>query len=255
MQTTVYNEKMLDVIVADMYKKFSEYKSLNIAYDKPFKPKTKKQLGFFFGALCNSIKNYYKGLGDDSFTTDEIQDNLKDACSAVNDRLLKRAKKFNGEEYLTPKRLSEMSVEEASILIDLSIRVIDTSEYFKGIILHPSIRYSWVHDIDADQIRQLAQEKYPREDKDYLAYIRGQACIWCGKCNCSEPHHLKIAGESGEAYKSSDVYAIPLCHDCHIGCLHQHGVSEFKESLKWITDYIDMKSFCQANYLRWKNKL
>ena len=256
MQTTVYNEKMLDTVVKDMYSKFNEYKSLNVSYEKPHKPKTKNQLGFFFGGLCKSIREFFKDdNGIEEFTLEEVKDNLYDSCSVLNERLLKHSKKFNGETYTTFKTLSEMNVEEASMLIDAALRLIDTAPCFSGLNLHPSLRYTWIKHLDREQKKQLNEEKYPREDREYLAYVRKQPCIWCGKSNCSEPHHLKIAGESGEAFKSSDIYAIPLCHDCHIGCLHQHGAEDFKRSLNWITDFVDIKTFCKANYLRWKNKL
>lgn len=255
MQTTAYNEKMLDTIVKDMYSKFNEYKSLNISYGKPEKPKTRKQLGFFFGALCNSIKEFYESQGIDSYSLDDIKENLYYGCSLVNDRLLRHAKRFTGADYTVPKRLSEMNLEEASILIDTSIQLIDNAKCFEGLILHPSIRYTWIRHIDYEQCITLNQEKYPQEDKEYLAFVRKQACLWCGKSNCSEPHHLRLAGESGTALKSSDIYAVPLCHDCHIGSLHQNGADDFYKSLKWMIDYIDIKSFCKANYLRWKNKI
>lgn len=256
MQTTVYNEKMLDAIVKDMYLKFNEYKSLNVSYEKPHKPKTKNQLKYFFGGLCKSIKEFFKGdNGIEEFTLEDIKDNLYDSCSVLNERLLKQAKRFNGDRYTTPKTLSEMDIEEAGMLIDATIRLIDNSECFKGLTLHPSLRYTWIKHLDKEQIKQLSEEKYPLRDNEYLAHVRRQACIWCGRSNCSEPHHLKIAGESGEALKSSDIYAVPLCHECHIGCLHQNGVSDFKKDLAWITDYVDIKTFCKANYLRWKNKI
>lgn len=255
MQITVYNEKMLDTVVADLYSRLEKDKSLNISYDKPEKPKTKNQLGFFFGALCKSIKDFYESQGIDTYTLNDIKENMYNGCSLVNDRLLKHARRFNGEEYTTPKRLSDMTAEEAGMLIDASIYLIDNARCFNGLILHPSIRYTWIRHLDLEQKKQLMQEKYPLRDNEYLAHIRKQACIWCGRSNMSEPHHLKIAGESGEALKSSDIYAVPLCHECHIGCLHQNGAGDFKKGLSWITDYVDIKTFCKANYLRWKNKI
>lgn len=255
MQITVYNEKMLDAVVKDLYSKFNEYKSLNISYDKPEKPKTKSQLGYFFGGICKSIKEFYEKQGNDMFTKDEIKNNMYNGCSQLNDRLLCHQHKFNGEVYTVPKTLSNMTSEEAGMLIDASIRLIDNSNYFEGMILHPSLRYTWVRHLGKEDMNQLKFEQCPRIDKEYLAHIRKEACIWCGKSNCSEPHHLKIAGESGEAYKSPDWLTVPLCHDCHIGCLHQNGADDFKRSLSWITDYVDIKTFCKANYLRWKNKI
>lgn len=254
MQTTVYNEKMLYVVVKDMYSKFNEYKSLNIDYSKPFKPKTKAQLGFFFSALCNSIKEFYELQGIDSYEIDDIKENLYYGCSLANERLLKKAKRFTGAEYTTPKRLSEMSVEEASMLIDTSIQLIDRAKCFEGLVLSPSIRYTWIRHLDAEQRKLLNEEKLPMRDDLYMAHVRQQACIWCGICNHSQAHHLRIDNTGGTAIKPPDYMCVPLCDNCHFE-LHAKGANKFYESLKWITDYASIQDFCKANYLRWRNKL
>jgi len=255
MQTTAYNRKMLDKVVSDMYGRLDEFGALNVSYGKPSKPKTKSQLGYFFGALCKSVQEFYQENGNDQFSLENIKENFYSGCSAINSNLLEKITHFNGKEYVVPKRLSNMTVEEASLFIDTAIKLIDKARCFEGLVLHPSIRYTWVRHLGQEDIKQLDFAKLPIRDPEYLEHIRKQACLWCGVANHSEPHHLKIAGESGVALKSSDVFAIPLCHDCHIGCLHQHGVSDFMNDLKWITDYVDISTFCKANYLRWKNLL
>ena len=59
MQVVAYNQQQLDVIIRDMYNDFNEYKSLAISYDKPFKDKTIRQLGYFFGSWNISQKRSF----------------------------------------------------------------------------------------------------------------------------------------------------------------------------------------------------
>lgn len=254
MKIVVYNEKQLDVVVKDMYSKFSEYKSLQIDYNKPYKEKTLKQLGFFFGALVDSVIDYYSEKGE-TWTIEDVKENFYQATSYIEESLLKRCKRFNGEEYFVPKRLSEMSIDEASLFIDRCIFLIDKAKCFNGLVLHPSIRYTWVRNITKDDIDNLRFLKLPRQDKNYLEYQRKQACIWCGKQNCSEVHHLKEANYTGVAYKADDWLTVPLCHDCHISGFHTKGKQAFEDSLTWITKYISLVDFCKINYNKWKNHI
>lgn len=251
MQTTVYNEKMLDSVVSDLYSRLEKDKSLNISYEKPEKPKTKNQLGFFFGALCKSIKNFYESQGIDTYSLNDIKENMYYGCSFVNDRLLKHAHRFNGDEYTTPKRLSDMTSEEAGMLIDASIYLIDNAKCFNGLVLHPSIRNVWIRHITQDDIKNI--NKPARSQPEYLSYLRKQACIVCGRFGC-EAHHIKEVGLTGTAYKADDWMTLPLCRDCHT-LYHTRGKVWFERQMDWILKYISLENFCLVSFERWRNKL
>lgn len=253
MQTVVYNEKQLEVIVGDMFNRFNEYKSLAISYDKPYKDKTLKQLGYFFGGLVNSIKDYYHEIGEE-WEVEDIKENFYQACSKLDERLIKQVRRFNGDIYEVPKRLSEMDIEEASAFIDKSVWLIDNAKCFQGLILHPSLRYTWVRHVSKDDLLEISQAKMPRLCPEYLEHTRKQACLCCGRNNVSQVHHLKLAGESGTGFKADDWLTIPLCPQCHLGELHQKGQEEFYKNLEWITKYISLVDFCRLRFLKWQMK-
>ena len=253
MQTVVYNEKQLEVIVGDMFNRFNEYKSLAISYDKPFKDKTLKQLGYFFGGLVGSIKDYYKENGEE-WEIEDIKENFYQACAKIDDRLKKEVRRFNGDVYEVPKRLSEMDIEEASLFIDRCVWLIDNARCFQGLTLHPSLRYTWVRHVSKDDLLEISQAKMPRLCPEYLEHTRKQACLCCGRNNVSQVHHLKLAGESGTGFKADDWLTIPLCPQCHLGELHQKGQEEFYKNLEWITKYISLVDFCRLRFLKWQMK-
>lgn len=254
MQTVVYNEKQLEAIIGDMYSRFNEYKSLAVAYDKPYKDKTLKQLGYFFGGLVGSIQDYYKKEIGEIWEEDDIKENFYQACAKIDDRLKKQVRRFNGDVYEVPKRLSDMDIEEASLFIDRCIWLIDNAKCFKGLILHPSLHYTWVKHIKHEDILEVSKANMPRSCPEYLEHTRKQACLCCGRSNVSQVHHLKLTGESGTGYKADDWLTIPLCPQCHLGELHQKGQEEFYKNLEWITKYISLVDFCRIRYLKWKMK-
>lgn len=263
MQTVVYNEKQLEVIVSDMFNRFSEYKSLAVAYDKPFKDKTLKQLGFIFGGLISNIVEFKKDCGDikNNLSSEELKDvieEIKDnfylAVSNIEPSLICKRKFFDGKYYDIPKRLSQMSCEEASIFIDRCIYLIDNARCFKGLVLHPSLRYTWVQHITQDDLLEISRAKLPRYCPEYLEHTRKQACICCGKNNESQAHHLRAVEESGTGFKADDWATLPLCASCHLGDLHQHGQQSFYKNLEWITKHISLLDFCRLRFLKWQMK-
>lgn len=254
MQITVRNSKQLDVVIRDMLNKFETYNGLAISYDKPYKDKSLRQLGFIFGGLIDTVREFYKEQGiiwDDN----DIKENFYQACSKIEDSFLRTVKRFNGESYQVPKRLSEMNLDEASLFIDRCLYLIDNAKCFDGLILHPSLRYTWVRHISKEDLQRANNFDYPRTRPEYLAHTRTQACLCCGVMNKSEPHHLRLAGESGASYKADDWLTIPLCHDCHIADLHQHGQETFYKNFEWITKYMSLIDFCRIRYLKWLSKL
>lgn len=254
MQVIVNNRRMLDNVFKDILARYDYNNAMCISYNTIKKDKTKNQLGFFFGALVESVKEFYMAQGIE-YSAEEIKDNFYHAVSKIDDSFCKRNRFFNGLELVVPLRLSEMDIQQASLFIDRCVYLIDNAKCFKGLILHPSVRYTWVRRIGNEDVRNIIGVKLPYECKEYLEHIRKQPCICCGRYNQSEPHHLKIAGESGTALKSGDWATIPLCHECHIGQLHKNGQRSFMRNLQYITKYVDIVDFCKICFLRWKNKM
>ena len=263
MQTVVYNEKQLEVIIGDMFNRFYEYKSLDISYDKPYKEKTLKQLGFIFGGLVSSIVEFKKDCGEIKSNLsgeelkdviEEIKDNFYIAVSNIEPSLICKRKFFDDKYYDIPKRLSQMSCEEASVFIDRCIYLIDNAKCFRDLVLHPSLRYTWIRHITKDDILEASKQPLPRICPEYLEHTRKQACLCCGVNNHSQVHHIKLTGLSGTAYKADDWACIPLCEKCHLGELHQKGQEEFYKNLEWITKYISLLDFCRIRFLKWKYK-
>jgi hypothetical protein len=252
MRIIAYNEKMLDIAMKDIYEKLSKDGSILLQWEKPYKDKTEKQLGFIFSALIDSVKDFYEEKGE-HWDINIIKENFYQACSFLDDRLKKIAIRFNGQQYEVPKRLSEMNREETSLFIDKCLYLIDNAKCFTGLVLHPSIRYTWIRHISKDDLFNLKNAVFPREDKLYLEHLRKQHCICCGIANQSQVHHLKVAGLSGTAYKSDDVYTLPLCQSCHISLTHGQGQNELIKALHWIVKYMPLEDFCRLNYLRWRN--
>lgn len=257
MQVIVNNMKQLEVVFLDMVQKFKEYgNKLLVLYDKPYRDKTKKQLGYFFGVINDAIKEYYIELGlmkrDDD--ADFIREELYDNCLFFEDMPFIFVRDYRtGQSRKMPKRISSMSIEEMSMFIDRCIFMIDNLKHFEGLVLHPSVRYTWIRNVTHEEMLSAKNSNLPREDRDYLAHTRKLACLWCGKVEGSEAHHMKKAGDTGAGYKSDDWFSVPLCMDCHIKGLHQHGVDDFYRDCEWITNHIDFEMFCRMRYLRWKN--
>lgn len=250
MQITIYNDKQLDIAVAQL--KGLKY-PFNLTAEDVKKEKTKSQLGFFFGALVRSIQQFFEERGD-RMTAEEIKENLYSACCTHENGLVSVYTDFYGRKIMRPKRLSEMTMDEASVFIDYCIKVIDSSPIFDGLVLHPSIRYLWVRKITADDLRQLESVNLPEKDAEYLLHTRNQCCLCCGKQG-AEVHHLKVSGYTGTAFKAPDWLSIPLCHECHIGFAHGVGQDSLFERLNYIKKHINMVDFCKIRYLRWKNHL
>lgn len=253
MKTTVTNDRNLDLVLSDIYQKYREYNGIAIDYHKPFRDKTLNQLGFIFGGIIDSVIDYYAELGE-KWEVNDVKENFYSATSYLEERLRKKVRRFNGEEFTVPKRLSEMDIDEASIFIDKCIFLIDNAKNFKDMVLRPELRYTWVRNITQHDIDMLKNITLPRTDTAYLEHTRKQACIWCGRTHQSEVHHLKIAGQTGTGYKADDWLTVPLCHECHLGCLHQQGQEAFEQALSWITKYITLTDFCKIRYNKWRNK-
>ena len=254
MKVTVANDRFLDTTLSELYRCYKEWGEICIDFHKPFNKKTHKQLGFFFGGIVDSVIDFYASKGE-KWTERNVKNNFYDYCSKLNDNLVETNRRFTvPATYDTPKRLSDMSVDDASLFIDTCIFIIDNVDVFKDLVLTPDLRYTWVRNITQHDIDMLKNCVFPRTDTTYLEHTRKQACIWCGRTHHSEVHHLKVAGQTGTGYKADDWLTVPLCHECHLGCLHQQGQEAFEQALSWITKYITLTDFCKIRYNKWRNK-
>ena len=253
MNITIYNDKMLEVAVQDMCRAFNEYGELALTYGKPYKDKSLNQLGYVFGGLISAIIDYYKQRGE-VWEVDAVKENLYSGASYLDERLRKTITRFNGESYTVPKRLSEMDRETASLFIDRVLYLIDNAKCFDGLYLHPSLRYTWVRHITAEDLQQLRFVEFPQKDKDYLAFEHKEPCLWCGRNDVIQVHHLKEAGYSGEGIKAPDWLSIPLCASCHAK-YHLAGKEDFNNAMNWIVKHLSLIDFCKIRYNKWLNHL
>lgn len=247
MKILAKNERMLEVAISEMYRLLNEYGELAIDFEKPFRPKSKRQNNFFWGAIVSSVLDYYERKGI-TYSPDEIKCNFYQAIAPK-----KTITQFNGKQYETWKSISEMSLEEMSEFIDKAIWLCDNAKAFSGLVLHPSIRYTYIRHLDFEEKRNADSYIPPMRDNEYLSFIRKQACIWCGKNNCSHAHHMRIGGKGGVSIKPSDAYCVPLCPVCH-NRIHLKGVDEFLKDAKWITKYVSFEIFLKMNYMKWRFK-
>ncbi len=87
--------------------------------------------------------------------------------------------------------------------------------------------------------RKSPKEKRPGNDPAYLALIRKLPCCVQDEecCGNIEAHHLKATGERGAGMRSSDKWAVPLCHEHHINGVERIGsrkeISWFRERGIW----------------------
>lgn len=252
MKTIIQNERQLDLIVSDLYNRFDEWKSMNISYEKTSAPKTNKQVGFIFGAIISSLVDSFN---DPSKDEDFFKNTFYVACAKQYPDFNRRIITLFGDVKDMPLTLSQMNREQTSKFIDFVLRLVRTSEYFKDIQLHPSVYYSWVNHISDETLEQLNGLQLPTRSQEYMMAQRDKACIWCGKGQGVEAHHLRNLQDGGVALKPPDWQTIPLCHDCHISQLHSKGVDAFLQDIRWITSKISLEDFCKLEYLHWKQHL
>ena len=87
-------------------------------------------------------------------------------------------------------------------------------------------------------LRYIAGTK-PIRSQEWLDRIRWMDCARCGGRAPSDPHH--IYGSYG-SMKTSDIYTIPLCRDCHckvgekMECFIEVLAMWFRIHDKWIRE-------------------
>jgi hypothetical protein len=252
MKITLYNREQIKKAFEYTLQEFDKgfIKGANFILEPFIKDKTKEQLGFFFGGIEGAISK------QKSLKPDEVKLMFYKAVAELDDTFKIEFTDIMGKPSISHKTISNMKVNEMALFIDRCLFLIDNSEYLKDVILHPSLRYSWILNLTPDDIRQVQSQVLPREDKAFLEYSRKQSCVCCGIANHSEVHHLKEAGLTGTGLKAPDWASIPLCsgnNGCH-KLYHQKGKNIVYNELDYITKYVDMVTFCKIKYLRWKNK-
>lgn len=248
MKCTVKNFNQWELHKQTIEKLLADGREINLSYERSAKPVSKKQVGFFFGALVNQIWLYFRNNGW-TLTEKQVRYGLYKQVAQVVPNMTYDLSMFGQEPQV--KHLSDFeTAEEMSEFISGVFTVIDTNPLYEGIKLSPDVYYTWLNHITNDEIIALQKQTLPERDNDYLNHIRSLPCIMCGKQHKSHAHHLKDNRLGGISEKSPDWSAMPLCPDCHLNIAHGTG---FKNALKWIK--IDLADFTKICYLRWKNKL
>jgi len=75
--------------------------------------------------------------------------------------------------------------------------------------------------------------------KSYEEYVAASPCCVCGRKPIEKAHFPRTRVRAERPW-----HYIPLCHDCHIGDLHQHGINHFlvlhkNNIFKFFYDYIE----------------
>lgn len=247
MKITCYNESMLDSVCKDMYRLIEEKKAINVSFEEYHKPKSKKQLGFFFAAICDAVVEFYHQQGLDEWTTNAVKELFYSAVSPK-----RKMVRFNGDVYDYSLRMSEMDMKQMSEFIDNVLNLIERAPCFKNLVLTPDVRNCWVHNITDEDLRML-EFNGERKCPEYLEYRRKQCCIVCGAFGC-EAHHIRETEEAGVARKADDWETISLCREHH-RMYHTKGRKWLEEQISWILKYMTLEEFCAICFNRWKNGL
>lgn len=248
MKITVYNENMLDNVCSEMYKLLENNKAVNLSYEEYHSPKTKKQMGFFFAAICDAVVEYYHQRGLNEWNVNAVKELFYNAVSPK-----KKMVRFNGEIYDYSMRISEMNRQEMAEFIDNVLILIERAECFKDLILTPDVRHCWVHNVDIVDLKSIDKWNFPRRNSEYLEHRRKQCCIVCGRFGC-EAHHIRETDDAGMALKANDWETISLCQEHH-RMYHTKGNKWLFGQIQWILKYMDLEDFCACCYNRWKSGL
>jgi len=81
--------------------------------------------------------------------------------------------------------------------------------------------------------------------EDYRRWVASLPCAACGIEADIQVHHIKgVGGLSGVALKASDVWAMPLCVDCHA---HLHNnMTRANAQMQWEWAARTMAAFLEA---------
>lgn len=244
MNYIITNEKKLENVFQEIKQALNtnSTKMINLSYDFFTRPKTKSQLGFFFGGLVKAINRHFFEIYGKKYDTEVIKEMLYNECGIKEELICP-----NGKIIQEHKRISRMSIQEMSEFIEKTIDFCD--EY--GIILQPELRYLWIYNLNPKTIEETKDLKFSERDSEYLNYVRKETCLICGKNNV-EAHHVKLLEIGGLGNKTPDYMAIPLCDNCHRNMYGGHINTEtIINACPFIFEHIDIKTFCKLRYKRW----
>lgn len=204
-----------------------------ISYEILKQQKTIKQLGFIFGGIVKALRLYFIELGYD-YPVWKLKDWLYCKC-----KVFKYEKMPNGSNFVTGKTLSEMTKQEASNFIQDLIFFIDNSPILENFILLPELRYCWTHNVTAEQIEQVKQEKINNFDSYYLLHQSKLSCIKCG-ARGGMVYHLKRP-------QKKDYLTLPLCAHCYDN-VDSKGESFLVNDIKAVLNGLTIDDFCILAY-------
>ncbi len=77
--------------------------------------------------------------------------------------------------------------------------------------------------------------------KKYLDFIKSKPCFLCDEE--AEPHHERRFADGGTALKPSDVYAVPVCRECHdkLQRYEVDALTVYIQIVKLLTEYLEGK--------------
>ena len=246
MKIVLRNREQFDNCRSEIEYLLSQGKQIDLSYELAHKPKTMAQMGFLFAALINECQKFLEEYG---FVVDaeDVRYYFYKKVADIVPEIKSDCMLFGANVRI--KHLSEYDRATMSKFIDGCFTVIEQDPLFEGIILSPDVYLNFLYHITEDELRIIESQKYPDRDEDYLAFIRTRPCMICGRHHASEAHHIKEMELCGLTQKAPDVYAIPLCHKCHMTIAHGTG---FKEKMSWLP--YDLKTVCRIMYNRYKNK-
>ena len=100
---------------------------------------------------------------------------------------------------------------------------------------------------DGKQVTSRFREK-PWRSAAYLAVVRGERCLACRSPFGVQAHHLRHSERRGVSRKTADLWAVPLCYECHMKC-HTRG----REGEWWAENVgVDPIEWAKDFYSRWK---
>lgn len=146
MKATIYNLKQWDLHRQEIERLLAQ-KPVDLSYEPAAKEKTKKQIGFFFSALCDQITSYLRECGF-NVNANDTKYGLYSQVSQVVPEMVVDTIFGNTRRVL---HISDMDRVLMSKFIDGVFQVIDTNPMYSGLKLTPDVRYNWAFHLSDDR--------------------------------------------------------------------------------------------------------